>query len=140
MKDWTKEEMEKLYQEVMTRSATDKTFRKELLEDANQAIEKLTGEALPDGSRIKAVEQDPNYSATFVIPDFIGEELSAEELDKVVGGEDLPDPSNGILAIVSACAAAISVAGCSADACAAEACLADQGCGAKACAADGTVL
>ena len=84
-KNWTKQEMDALYLEIQKKAATDIKFRKALLEDANKAIEEMLGEPLPDGCMLKAVEQDPNYTSTFVIPDFIGDELSADMMDNIVG-------------------------------------------------------
>ncbi|MBO4373509.1 MAG: NHLP leader peptide family RiPP precursor [Lachnospiraceae bacterium] len=132
MKEWTQEELEKLYVQVQQRAATDKTFREELLADANAAIEKLSGEKLPEGFKVKAIEQDPDYTSTFVIPDLVSEELSQEELQSMAGGVS-------IAAIVSACAAAVAIPACPADACGAKGCAVDQGCGARACGAFGTV-
>ena len=38
MKEWTREELDKLYAQVQKKAATDKKFREELLSDANAAI------------------------------------------------------------------------------------------------------
>jgi hypothetical protein len=38
------------------------------------------------GMKIKVIEQDPAYTATFVLPDLASEEVDMEELDKAAGG------------------------------------------------------
>ena len=134
---WTKEKMEEVYSEIQEKAMTDMDFRKELLKDANKAVEELIGEPLPEGCKLKAVEQDPNYSATFVIPDLISDELSPDELDKVVGGESTDMVGLSILLIISVCIAAVSVAGCSGDICAAQVCAADMICDGKVCGTKG---
>lgn len=110
--EWTKEAVEQLYVEAQKKAATDEGFRKEILADANAALEKLSGKKLPEGMKIKVVENDPAYTATFVLPDLLSEEVDMEELDKAAGG------ISGLL-IVSACAAAIGGGPC-VDACGAK--------------------
>lgn len=111
---WTQEELNRLYFKLQKQAVTDEEFRKELLDDPNGVIERETGEKLPEGFKIQVVESDPAYSATFVLPDLVGDELEDSELDAVAGGVS-------IIIIASACAAAISVGGCPLDACAARA-------------------
>jgi hypothetical protein len=82
---WTQEEMNEVYAKVMQKATTDEEFRKELLESPKTAIEKLTGEALPDDYKIKVLENDPNYTATFVLPD-LRNELDIDDLENVAGG------------------------------------------------------
>ena len=110
--EWTKEEMEALYVNMQKKAMTDEGFRKEILADANKALAKLAGKELPEGVKIKVVEQDPAYTATFVLPDFVSEEVDMEELEKAAGG--ISFAAGG-----SACAAAISIGPCPANACAA---------------------
>lgn len=110
---WTQEELNRLYFKLQKQAVTDEEFRKELLDDPNGVIERETGEKLPEGFKIQVIESDPSYSATFVLPDLVGDELEDEELDAVAGGISF-------IIIASACAAAISVGGCPADACAAR--------------------
>ena len=123
---WTQRELEELYKEMQKKAMVDEGFRKELLENADAALEKLAGKKLPEGCKIKVIENDPSYTATFVLPDLISEELTPDEMDSAAGA--------GILVIVSACAVAIGVTGCPADACAGYICLADQVCGGEVCA------
>lgn len=93
---------------------TDEEFRKELLADPNGVIERESGGKLPEGFKVNIIESDPAYTATFVLPDMIGDELEDDELDQVAGGIS-------VIAVASACGAAISVTACGADACGARA-------------------
>ncbi len=130
---WTQERLEEVYRKVQLKSATDREYRELLLKDANQAFEAVAGEKLPEGCKFKAIEQDPSYSATFVIPDFVGEELTPGEADEAAGGISF-------LLGISACALAIGVGPCAADACGAKGGVGFDGiCGGQACGARGNV-
>ncbi|WP_122643122.1 NHLP leader peptide family RiPP precursor [Luxibacter massiliensis] len=83
---WTQEKINEIYAEVQRTASTDEEFRKELLEDASKAIEKIAGEPLPEGYKVKVVENDPAYAATFVLPPMVSDELSGDDLDAVAGG------------------------------------------------------
>ncbi|MDR0691007.1 MAG: NHLP leader peptide family RiPP precursor [Streptococcaceae bacterium] len=82
---WTQEEMNEVYAKVMQKATTDEEFRQELLENPKSAIERLTGEKLPDDYKIKVLENDPNYTATFVLPD-LRNDLDIDDLENVAGG------------------------------------------------------
>ena len=99
---WTQEKINQLYMEVQRMAVTDEEFRKELLEDSTAAIEKIAGEKMPAGVKVKVIENDPAYAATFVLPPMVSDELGDDELDAVAGG------------------GSCFVDGCGADACAAE--------------------
>jgi hypothetical protein len=136
MAEWTEKELEELMATMTQKSMTDAEFRKEVLEDATKALEKLAGKALPRGSSLKCIEKDPNYQTTLVLPDLLDEErLDDESLVNVAGGIS-------IALIVEVCGAAVSAgpevipSACGARACPADACYADA-CGAHACAAKG---
>jgi hypothetical protein len=86
---WTQEEMNEVYAKVMQKATTDEELRQELLENPKTAIEKLTGEALPDDYKIKVLENDPNYAATFVLPDMRSADLDLDDLENVAGGAGL---------------------------------------------------
>ena len=75
-----------LYAKAQLMAATDEAFRKEILANPTAALEKLSGEKFPEGAKIKAIEQDPAYASTIVIPRFVGDELDESELDNVAGG------------------------------------------------------
>ena len=77
---WTQEKINQLYMEVQRMAVTDEEFRKELLENTNTAIEKVAGEELPEGFKVKVIENDPAYAATFVLPPMASDELSDDEL------------------------------------------------------------
>lgn len=85
---WSQERIKKVYDEAQKLAFTDAEFRNELLQNANTAIEKLTGEPLPDGFSINVIESNPKYSATFVLPTMVTGELSDEKLEMVAGGAD----------------------------------------------------
>ena len=140
MANWTQQELEELMAKMTKKAMTDAEFRKEVLADANKALEKLAGKPLPEGSSLKCIEKDPNYRSTFVLPDLIDEErLDDEALTSVAGGIS-------VAAIVSFCAIAGGVGpdailcgskGCAADACGAflAAIPEDNKCFGQACAA-----
>ena len=139
MTNWTQQELEELMAKMTKKAMTDAEFRKEVLADANKALEKLAGKPLPEGSSLKCIERDPNYSSTFVLPDLIDEErLDDEALTSVAGGIS-------VAAIVSFCAIAGGVGPdavmCGAKGCAADACVGflagrpdDHKCVGQACA------
>ena len=131
--EWTQEQLEKLYQEVNRRVAEDPAFREKLQADPKATVEEIAGKALPDGVLLKVIERDGGYAATFVVPDFLQEEidrsqLSMEEAEKVVAGLSF-------FLIVSVCLAAVSVGPCAADVCGGNVCGGNV-CGGNACAAD----
>jgi len=83
---WTQQKVDETYRKVVTLATTDEDFRRELLQNPNMAIERITGESLPENYSIKVIESDPAYFATFVLPPFTMGELSDDELDNVAGG------------------------------------------------------
>lgn len=89
--DWTQEQINEIYAKVQKKAMIDANFRKELLQDSNCAIAKIAGQALPEDFKIKVIENDPAYNATFVLPDMPSEELSDDELNQVAGGACLLD-------------------------------------------------
>jgi hypothetical protein len=99
---WTQEKINEIYVKVQQLATTDEEFRAELLKDSSIAIAKVAGEELPADFKVKVVENDPQYAATFVLPPLASEELDDDALEKVAGGFCLID-------------------GCGADACAADA-------------------
>ncbi len=87
MAEWTEKELEELFGKMTQKSMTDAEFRKEVLEDATKALEKLAGKPLPEGASLKCIEKDPNYQTTLVLPDFIDEEkIDDGSLAEVAGG------------------------------------------------------
>lgn len=100
--EWTQDKINEIYVKVQKLAVTDEEFREALLADPKAAIDKAAGITLPDDFKIKVIENDPGYAATFVLPDMLSDELGDEDLDMVAGGACLLD-------------------GCGADACAADA-------------------
>ncbi|MDR1522120.1 MAG: NHLP leader peptide family RiPP precursor [Streptococcaceae bacterium] len=83
---WTQETINEVYAKVMQKATTDEEFREELLNNPNKTIEKLTGEKLPDDFKVKILENDPNYTATFVLPNMRSTDLNIDDLENVAGG------------------------------------------------------
>lgn len=102
---WTQEQMEQAYQQVVKKAVTDEEFRKELLADPNAAIGKVAGTPVPADFRIRIVEQDPAYQATFLLPPMLSGDVSDDALEAVAGGGPC----------------GINVSPCGAEACAARA-------------------
>ena len=127
--EWTQQNLETLYTQIQKSAMVDAEFRKALLEDPVKTIEKYTGEKLPEGFRLKVIEQDPSYAATLVLPDMVGRELTDEDAEDVSGGISFA-------LIVSVCGAAIgagpSMAVCGADGCGADVVCVGNVCGTKA--------
>lgn len=89
--EWTQEKVNEIYMKVQRTAVTDEEFRAELLADPTAAIGKLIGQELPENFKIKVIENDPQYAATFVLPPMIDDELSDDELSAVAGGSCLFD-------------------------------------------------
>ena len=117
---WTRKELEELYQKINKAMAEDPAFREKARKDARAAVEELAGRPLEEGFRLNFIEQDTGYGDTYVLPEFVGEELDPRELDAIAGGKNVKSVSGGdcpkdstvgvsVLAIVSACAAAVSM-------------------------------
>lgn len=117
MRQWTQKEMDALYEEIQKKAMTDREFREKLLKDTNAAVEEMIGEPLPEGAKLKAVERDPAYTQEFVIPDFVGDELSQEELDKIADGDAQDMVGISYVLIVSICLVANSRSSCKSDIC-----------------------
>ena len=83
---WTQEKVTNAYKKVENLAVTDAIFRSELLANPNKAIEKVLGEKLPDNYNIKVIEGDASYSATFVLPAMLSNEVKDSVLSAVAGG------------------------------------------------------
>ncbi|MBR3175381.1 MAG: hypothetical protein IKF55_05920 [Oscillospiraceae bacterium] len=139
---WTQEELEELYQKINKALAEDPAFREKMRKDARAAAEELAGRPLEEGFRLNYIEQDAGYGDTYVLPDFVGEELDSRELGVIAGGKNVKSVSGGdcqkdsvnsvsVLTVVSACPAAS--AACSIDFCPQEGSGCPSYCGAYAC-------
>jgi hypothetical protein len=60
---------------VLTRSAVDVDFRRRLLSDPHTAVVEVIGKALPDGFRIRFIEQPTDLDALIVLPRVIGDSV-----------------------------------------------------------------
>lgn len=83
---WSNEKINEIYAKVQKMALTDEEFRKELLENTNAAIEEVAGEKLPEGFKVKVIENDPQYAATFVLGAMLPDELDDNDLENVAGG------------------------------------------------------
>lgn len=83
---WTNEEINAIYAKARGKAATDAVFRKNLLANPSKTISELAGKKIPENYKIKVIESDPAYQATFVLPDLISDEMSDDDLKKVAGG------------------------------------------------------
>ncbi|MGM0607911.1 MAG: NHLP leader peptide family RiPP precursor [Candidatus Muiribacteriota bacterium] len=86
MSEWTPEEIQETINKVQSKAATDKGFRNKALNNPKEAVKELTGKDIPEDFKIKIIENEAGVDQTFVLPDFVGEELSDEQLDDVAGG------------------------------------------------------
>ena len=129
---WTQQMMEEMYVSVQKKAMTDEAFRRELLADPTKAIEALTGQKLPDGFKLKVIENDPSYTATMVLPDMIGRELTDEEAEAAAGGLSAA-------LIFSVCAVAVGL-GPDSGACGVKGCTAEGFCKEEACGAAGRII
>lgn len=86
MSTWTKEKMDEVYGLVMEKARVDEAFRKNLIADPNKTIEELAGIPVPADYKIRVIEHDPAYQATFFLPEMLGEEITVEDMDTVAGG------------------------------------------------------
>ena len=85
----TKEQQ--LMQKVISKAWNDPTFKQELMDRPEEAIERLTGESisLPEGKRLEVYDQSNADVVYFNIPpepDFEDVELTDEQLEVVAGG------------------------------------------------------
>ena len=80
------EKVQEIYSKAMRAAVTDEEFRAELLKDPKAAIERLTGESLPENFKLKVMEEDSEYDMTILLPPMLDDELSENELDQVAGG------------------------------------------------------
>ena len=82
----TEEKIKEVYGEAMRAAVTDEEFRAALLGNPTAAIEKLTGEKLPEGFKLKVLEEDPAYDMTILLPPMLDDELTDEEMKQIAGG------------------------------------------------------
>ena len=83
---WTQQQIDECIEACRRRAAVDAGFRGKLLSDPAAAIRELSGRGIPAGFRIRILENDPAYGATFVLPPPVAGGGSDNELDDVAGG------------------------------------------------------
>ncbi len=83
---WTQKEIEACIVNCKKKAAVDADFRKKLLGDPAAAVKEISGKEIPAGFKIKILENDPAYDATFVLPPLVSGNLSDQELDEVAAG------------------------------------------------------
>lgn len=89
-----KDQIFELGSRVFQRAAADPDFRALALRDGTAAVEQVLGHPLPDGIRIRFVEND---GATFTLglpPARSADELSDRELEAVAGGRGYDQHGN----------------------------------------------
>ena len=84
--NWTEQEVKATIEKVQAKASTDKKFREKVLSNPAAAIKEVAGKDIPEGIKIKVIENAPGIDQTYVLPDFIGEELTDDDLDNVAGG------------------------------------------------------
>jgi hypothetical protein len=89
--NWTKQEIDNTIDIIMKKSSIDKEFRKRVIEEPEKVIEEVSGKQVPSEFKIKVIENYTGYDQTFVLNDYMSEELSDEELDNVAGGRGCGD-------------------------------------------------
>ena len=83
---WTQEKINEIYMDIQRLAVTDEEFRRELLENPEAVIAKTAGEELPEDFKVNVIESDPEYTATFVLPPMLSDELDDTALANVAGG------------------------------------------------------
>ena len=86
MNNWTEEEVQKVVAQIGQRAASDPAFRKLCLADPAGAVKEVSGKDLPQGLKVRFVE-NAGAHMTFVLPDTVNAgELGEAELNRVAGG------------------------------------------------------
>ena len=83
---WTQQQIDECIEACRKRAAVDAEFRRKLLADPAAAVKEVSGKEIPAGFRIRVLESDPAYDATFVLPPPAAGGVSDRELDDVAGG------------------------------------------------------
>lgn len=83
----TQEQMFQLGSRVLQKSTTDADFRALALRDGTTAVEQVMGSPLPDGVKIRFVENNGAYLTLGLPPARTGNELTDQELEAVAGGK-----------------------------------------------------
>lgn len=84
--NWTQRQIDECIEACRKRAAVDAEFRRKLLADPAAAVKEVSGKEIPAGFRIRVLESDPAYDATFVLPPPAAGGVLDRELDDVAGG------------------------------------------------------
>ena len=84
--NWTQRQIDECIEACRKRAAVDAEFRRKLLADPAAAVKEVSGKEIPAGFKIKILENDPAYDATFVLPPLVSGNISDRELDEVAAG------------------------------------------------------
>ena len=87
---WTKEKAEKILKEIRKRVAEDEDFKRRFIKDPKSVIEEIGGEKLPEGFKVKVMEEKEDYDLVVLFSKQGKQELSEEELGKIAGGGEGP--------------------------------------------------
>jgi hypothetical protein len=79
--------------QVFQRASSDAEFRALALRDGTAAVEQVVGAPLPDGLKIRFVENDGAAITLGLPPARTTDELSDRELEAVAGGRNFTGPS-----------------------------------------------
>lgn len=92
---------QKLYAEIVQKAWDDAEFKKELMTNPAEAIERLTGKKinLPEGKTLVVRDQTDNANIYINIPakPKMDMELNEDQLEMVAGGGTVRDVFNGVL-------------------------------------------
>ena len=80
---------------VLAKAGSDPTFRALALRDGTAAVEQVMGTTLPDGVKIRFVENDGAWLTLGLPPARTSDELSDRDLEAVAGGREDSGPSTG---------------------------------------------
>ena len=83
---WTQQEINECINLCKQKAAADAEFRRKLLADPAAAVKEVSGKEIPAGFKIRILENDPAYDATFVLPPLVSGNISDRELDEVAAG------------------------------------------------------
>ena len=92
---------QKVYAEIVQKAWDDAEFKKELMTNPAEAIERLTGKKinLPEGKTLVVRDQTDNTNIYINIPakPKMDMELNEDQLEMVAGGGTVRDVFNGVL-------------------------------------------
>lgn len=88
MEEWNEENVRGVFRRIVERARHDPEFRNKCLEHPSEAVVEVSGHTIPNGFKLRMVENS-GADLTVVLPDFVGDEsLSDADLEAVAGGQD----------------------------------------------------